>query len=146
LFVSYTESVEVCSHIFEETEATEVNAEDLLPFVPFVGFPYAAREAMKDDRTMKDSIQSGLEIGVSSGIGSIVMMELFGPERILGPGQVKLMRAFATAGPSVAAAALAVGAVVGASVIYEQKVSQPIRKGQSGIYFGPYASGFGSVV
>lgn len=123
-----------------------MNAEDVLPFVPFVGFPYSAREAMKDDRTMRDSIEAGVEIGVSSSIGTIVMMELLGPERILGPAQVNVMRAFATAGPSLAAAALAVGAVAGASVIYEQKVSQPIRKGQSGIYFGPYASGFGSVV
>jgi hypothetical protein len=123
-----------------------MNASDVLPYVPFVGFPYAAREAIKDDRTMSDSVKSGIEIGVSSSVGSIIMMELFGPERVLGPGQVKTMRALATAGPPVAAAALAVAAVAGASVVYEQKVSEPIRQGQAGIYFGPYASGFGSVI
>lgn len=42
---------------------------------------------------------------------------------------------------------VAVAYVAGtASVAYEQAVNKPIRKGTSGIWFGPFASGFGSVV
>lgn len=48
---------------------------------------------------------------------------------------------------SKAALPVAVAAgVVGTSIVYEQQVNEPIRKGSSGTWYGPFASGFGSVV
>lgn len=48
--------------------------------------------------------------------------------------------------PVVAAGATALLVSAAVSGAYEIKVNQPIRKGTSGTFFGPYASGFGSVV
>lgn len=121
--------------------------EDVYPFVPFVGFPYAVREELKrsGDMTTMEAAKAGLGLGFSGGIGFIISYEVLG-DRILTPMQVKLMREVWTKGPAVAAVATAAVAVTAASVAYEKKVSAPIRQGRQGVYFGPYASGFGSVV
>ena len=69
-----------------------------------------------------------------------------------GPGQMDRvgksigMVALSPATPVVAATAGAGLASIATSIAYERTVNEQIREGQPNIWFGPYASGFGSVV
>lgn len=121
--------------------------EEVIPYVPFVGTPYAVHQQLQqqDEMTAAEILGGGIALGGSSFVGFVVAYELLG-ERIFSPMQVNVMQQVWTKGPAVAAATAVVGAITATSAIYEKTVSASIRKGRPGIYYGPFASGFGSVV
>lgn len=121
--------------------------EEVLPFVPFVGTPFAVRAELEkqQNHTAIEAMGAGTAIGVTSFAGFVVADMILG-DRIFTPTQVKIMQQVWTKGPAVATAAVVSGAVTATSAIYEKKVSASIRQGRAGVYYGPFASGFGSVV
>ncbi|MGA0380926.1 MAG: hypothetical protein ACO3NJ_09095, partial [Candidatus Poseidoniaceae archaeon] len=108
--------------------------EEVLPYVPFVGTPFAVRAELQkqENHTAIEAMGAGAAIGVTSFTGFVVADMMLG-DRIFTPTQVKVMQQVWTKGPVLAAATAVVGAVTGASAIYEKKVSAPIRQGRAGV-------------
>ena len=69
-----------------------------------------------------------------------------GPTQMQRWGKTMGTIALSPATPVVAAVVGAGVGVVATSVVYEQSVNKSIRKGRQGFWFGPFVSGFGSVV
>lgn len=121
--------------------------------LPIVGLPYSVGHAMKHHtyRTetgksmMTEEGQEELSFAMLWNVANfIIATEYFGYE-----GSLVLARTMTVTPTIVRAAAITAPVAVGAaavSIAYEQTVNKQIRQGRSGTWFGPFGSGFGSVV
>lgn len=119
-------------------------------FIPVYG-PYKEWErlVMSYDEPFEQRVGYAVVAGGASGAHFIFGLRHLAHIQAMGGGSALNYlhaRGLMTRATTVMPAAVAAYGVVTASVAYEETVNKSIRKGTSGTWFGPFASGFGSVV
>lgn len=123
---------------------------DITIFVPIYG-PYKEWERVVTsyEEPFEDRVGYAVVAGGASGAHYVFGLRHLSHIQTMGGGSgLNYMhaRSLMTRSTVFLPGAVVAYGVVSTSVGYEQAVNEPIRKGTSGTWFGPFASGFGSVV
>jgi len=123
---------------------------DYTPFIPIYG-PYKEWERMLTSHDEDDWTRVGyaVQTGAVSGAHFIFgLRHLAHVQRFGNPSGLNYLHAKSLMNKATHVMPVVLGAyaLTTASVAYEQTVNKSIRSGSSGVWTGPFSSGFGSVV